>query len=527
MSTLLELSAIGRSNDLKDMMVVLFQSKNKKDLITANYINIVDENLATCVRERDQLFSELDNCLGSTTAYESAKLLREMNDADLAKARFGAVSFSCYSKGDMKFRDRVFPHKVGLTTTSLDLLDVIEDEEYFSKLCDVDAIRVCLLLSLEVIFMGRLMVNEVDDTLMRLVDSLESWNAFPWGEHIWMHLYDEIRNVVFNHKSEHLEGLHKSRNYVPTYTLSGFVWAFKVWILESFERSNRWWNKVAEAIPRVYVPRTPIRKPDLFDAYLQKVFVGRKRNRLCRHISTPITNVPRSKISIVKDSIIKELNSRIFKIEDIIQVLGQERNDDVVEELEFSDEFCHLSVKFCDELNHDFLELFESSIIDSVGTPLDADTHEEFDEIEDYLVKEKFMRWLEEEERLLLEEERLIKEEKRVRLEEQRRLMLEEERALEVKKRWDEDVSKGIRVYKFNLDYVANIKWVVELPFNARLLSNTSISFSRLVNLLEVKHFISTSIKEIDIVQLGIVSQAGLKLLLRSSSVSAPPHKLK
>ncbi|GKA23418.1 hypothetical protein Tco_0709380 [Tanacetum coccineum] len=33
--------------------------------------------------------------------------------------------------------------------------------------------------------------------------------------------------------------------------------------------------------------------------------------------------------------------------------------------------------------------------------------------------------------------------------------------------------SKGIRVYNFNLDYVARIKRVVELPFNALLLSNT------------------------------------------------------
>ncbi|GJW31154.1 phospholipase-like protein [Tanacetum coccineum] len=413
------------------------------------------------VWERDQLIGELDNCLGSTTATKSTKLWREMNDADLAKTRwldlayfdheahmldymlqkqcrvndshndmqltyyvngrslhfgrqkfslitlfrFGAVSFSCYSKGDMKFKDRVFPHRVGLTITSLDLLSVIEDEEYFRKLCDVDSICVCLLLCLEVIFMGRLMVNEVDDTLMRLVDSLESWNAFPW---------------------------------------------------ESFERSNRWWNKVAEAIPRgigwskkpifkrsdyctlfckesnpisdlrptlaeyksewwtstidflqVYVPRTPIRKPDLFDEYLQKMSVGRKRNRLCRHISTPITNVPRSKISSVKDSIIKRLNSRIFKLKAIIQVLGRERNSDVVEKLKFSEEFCQLSVEFCDELNHDFLELFESSIIDILGTPLDVDTHKEFDE----------------------------------------------ERALEVKKRWDEDYRK--RSYAFmNSDHM-------------------------------------------------------------------------
>ncbi|GJX86417.1 hypothetical protein Tco_0337191 [Tanacetum coccineum] len=352
------------------------------------------------VRERVQLIGELDNCLGSTIAYENAKLLREFNDVDLAKAKglmagishiqimeygakviirsklkFGAVSFSCYSKWDMKFRDKVFPHRVGLTITSLDLLGVIEDEEFFSKLCDVDVIRVCLLLCLEVIFMDCLLVNEVDDTLMRLVDSLESWNAFLWGENIWMYLYDEIVNVVCNHKSEHREGLHKSRNYFHTYTLSGFVWAFKV-------------------------------------------YDGRKRNRLCRHISTPITNVHRSKISSIKDSVIKELNSRIFKLEAIIQVLSLERNGGVLENLKFGDEFCHLSREFCDELNHDTLNCLSRP-------------------------------FLEEEERLLLEEDILIEEEKRVRLEEQKTLMIEEERAL----RWDEDYRK--RTYAFmNSDHM-------------------------------------------------------------------------
>ncbi|GJU04101.1 hypothetical protein Tco_1114439 [Tanacetum coccineum] len=71
-------------------------------------------------------------------------------------------------------------------------------------------------------------------------------------------------------------------------------------------------------------------------------------------------------------------------------------------------------------------------------------------------------------------------------------------------------VCKGIRVYKFNLHYVASIKWVVELLFNVRLLSSTRI-FSRLVNLLEVKQYVSTSVKEIDYAQLRIVNQAELK----------------
>ncbi|GJS60430.1 hypothetical protein Tco_0655214 [Tanacetum coccineum] len=61
--------------------------------------------------------------------------------------------------------------------------------------------------------------------------------------------------------------------------------------------------------------------------------------------------------------------------------------------------------------------------------------------------------------------------------------------------------SKGIRVYKFNLDYVASIKWVIELPFNAHLLSSTRNCPLR---------------KEIDNVQLGIVKQAELKLLPKS-----------
>ncbi|GJU80260.1 hypothetical protein Tco_1282625 [Tanacetum coccineum] len=203
------------------------------------------------------------------------------------------------------------------------------------------------------------------------------------SQHIWMQLYDEIINVVDNHKSEHLEGLHKSRKYVPTYTLGGFVWSFKVWILESFKMSNRCWNKLAEAIPRVYIPRTPIRKPDLLDAYLQKVSDSRKRNKLCRLISTPISNIPRSKISSDKDCIIKELNSRIFKLKAIIQVLGRERNSDVVQKLEFSDDYSGLSIEFCEELNHAFLELVESSFIASVGTQLDDDTEEECHEDKD------------------------------------------------------------------------------------------------------------------------------------------------
>lgn len=138
--------------------------------------------------------------------------------------KFGIVSFRKFRDGDISFRDRVFPEKIGRYVKSIDLLSVIEDEERFTKLSDEDSIRVCLLLSLEVIFMGRELGSIVDDVLLRMVDDLEAWNKFPWGEHIWRELYAAIRNVNSKHNVEH----HKALDKVPSYSLSGFLLSFKV-----------------------------------------------------------------------------------------------------------------------------------------------------------------------------------------------------------------------------------------------------------------------------------------------------------
>ncbi|GJV23021.1 phospholipase-like protein [Tanacetum coccineum] len=227
----------------------------KNTFILVNNMNIVSQMLVTRVRERTQLISEHDNCHGSTIAFESAKLLREINEVDLVKAR--------------------------------DFMTAIS------------------------------------------------------------HIQIKESNLIFDLR--------------PTLA----------------EYQSEWFY---------------------------------------RNISMAISNVHRSKISSLKDCDIKELNSRIFKLEAIIQILSQDRNGGVVDKLEFSDE-----------------------------DPLDANIEEGFDE--DYLLEEEFRMRLEDEERLLLEEERLIKKEKRVRLEEQKRLLIEEERALKVKKGWDEDYRK--RSYTF------------------------------------------------------------------------------
>ncbi|GJS76061.1 hypothetical protein Tco_0725942 [Tanacetum coccineum] len=287
---------------------------------------------------------------------------------------FGIIIFGLYTSGELKFRNRVFPHKLGLNVANLDVIGVIEDEETFRKLCDQDSIRLCLILDLEVIFMGRLLTCPVDDTLFRLVENLEDWNCFSWGEHIWTHLYDEIKNVIEKHSDEHFFGMKKNRMYVPTYMLSGLVYAFQVWILESFERCNCWWIKDPKVIPRElgwskksifkrsdccyrfakesttttdimptiaeyesswwirnhvffrqHVPKAPvIEHHSLFETYLSKLEKSRKRAHSSFRVSSSVcTTDILSPKKWLKDQVIFELNVRVFKLETIIQVLAR------------------------------------------------------------------------------------------------------------------------------------------------------------------------------------------------------------
>ncbi|GJZ00863.1 phospholipase-like protein [Tanacetum coccineum] len=54
------------------------------------------------------------------------------------------------------------------------------------------------------------------------IDDLAAWNDFPWGEHMWIELHHR-----------------------------GFVFAFKIWILEMFPNSKTWWIQEKNVIPRV------------------------------------------------------------------------------------------------------------------------------------------------------------------------------------------------------------------------------------------------------------------------------------
>ncbi|PWA68183.1 phospholipase-like protein [Artemisia annua] len=325
--------------------------------------------------------------------------------------RFGIVSFRKWRYGQIPFRDRVFPHKVGQHVKLIDLFQIIEDEEVFIKLSDDDAIRVCLLLTLDVIFMGKDLGSIVDDIFLRMVEDLDEWNAFPWGEHVWRQLYDSIRNVSSKHIPGYREitGVNESKD-LPTYSLNGFVAAFKIWIIESSDKSKNWWNKTPGVIPRAlaWSKHTSLRQTDYFDQLFAKdskpnlvvtpsgleaeaewytrsqeffkwytprapplakgghwdQFFQKAAEKKSRHKSITEGSLVESRgkdVEVVSlEQRVKDLECRTFKLETVIQVITSDRKK---LKKDSDEKVVDLADEYCSEVN-EFINLFDSPFVD-------------------------------------------------------------------------------------------------------------------------------------------------------------------
>ncbi|PWA91110.1 phospholipase-like protein [Artemisia annua] len=151
------------------------------------------------------------------------------------------------------FSYRVFPKKKSQKTKSVkakELWAVIMDEKRWVALDDEDAVRVCLLAVCELVLMGREEFLNVPPHLQTLAEDFFSWNAYPWGEYMWKYFYQRTVNVVPKHVDMHSKLQKEKSKKQTTYNLNGFVWALKIWILETFPNSNNWWSKDPNVIPR-------------------------------------------------------------------------------------------------------------------------------------------------------------------------------------------------------------------------------------------------------------------------------------
>ncbi|GJX18190.1 phospholipase-like protein [Tanacetum coccineum] len=140
---------------------------------------------------------------------------------------FGDCSLDHFNGGESAFRDRVFPN---ISNVKGDMLyKILNNQSNFDKLLDDDVVRLCLLLALDFVFMGYEIRHVIANELLNLVDDLAAWNDFPWGEHMWIELHHKVYNNDKKYREVHLKKIAiNGKTFMPTYTLQGFVFAFKI-----------------------------------------------------------------------------------------------------------------------------------------------------------------------------------------------------------------------------------------------------------------------------------------------------------
>nr|GEU53210.1 hypothetical protein [Tanacetum cinerariifolium] len=273
-------------------------------------------------------------------------------------------------------------------------------------------------LAFEVIFIGKKLVDEVPDTLMHLVENLKVWNDFRWGSLIWWKrtpksyqgdwlgrgsnclkdliivyylartppttytdLFDDyIKKLSASRKQGKIDTRYLSiirrcdTTIVEEIRLKDGVIAklnsrvfkleaiIKIWILESFEGSLIWWNRDPKIIPRGLAWS----RKQLFKRSDYSLLFGRdspvnldltptiSEQQTVWYDTTIVEDIR------LKDGVIAKLNSRVFKLEAIIKVLGRERKGVSLEKSCVAEIFNNFSSGCWEELNEEFNVLCET-----------------------------------------------------------------------------------------------------------------------------------------------------------------------
>ncbi|GJY39500.1 hypothetical protein Tco_0425864 [Tanacetum coccineum] len=102
-----------------------------------------------------------------------------------------------------------------------------------------------------VVLLGQEPRHNVPDWCLRLVNDRVGWNLYPWGSYVWPSLYYSLRNANVRQWPSLYATLVEQEEKTPKYILSGFTWAFKTWILESYPVRAREFFTRLDRYPRV------------------------------------------------------------------------------------------------------------------------------------------------------------------------------------------------------------------------------------------------------------------------------------
>ncbi|GJU47742.1 transposase, MuDR, MULE transposase domain protein [Tanacetum coccineum] len=193
--------------------------------------------------------------------------------------RFGVEFSDDYLHGPLDLRRRVWEsHVDGNNIIGQMLIDKILSEEFYS-LRDEDAVAVCLLAVLHMVLLGQEPKNNVPKWWLSLVDDINMWEKYPWGSYIWPKLYRQLKDANPKRWDRFYASLRGPIRRPAKYTLSGFTWAFKTWILEAYkERALNYYTHV-DRHPRAVAW---VNGETFYRSYLEPFFEGAEPIRRLR-----------------------------------------------------------------------------------------------------------------------------------------------------------------------------------------------------------------------------------------------------
>ncbi|GKE43647.1 hypothetical protein Tco_1470931, partial [Tanacetum coccineum] len=145
--------------------------------------------------------------------------------------KFGVENSTDYNKAKdpIPFRRRVFSSDLDGRPIRGKDVELLIVSDVFKKLDDYDAVSI-----LQLVLLGVEDRRPVPNWILRLANDRVSWDNYPWGSYVWPTLYKHLRDANVKRWQPLYASDPTNETDTKTYSIKGFAWAFKTWILESF-----------------------------------------------------------------------------------------------------------------------------------------------------------------------------------------------------------------------------------------------------------------------------------------------------
>ncbi|GKA53622.1 phospholipase-like protein, partial [Tanacetum coccineum] len=149
---------------------------------------------------------------------------------------FGVENLADYDDPEkaIPFKRRVFLSYLDGEHITGNMVFKIIDDELFDRLHDDDVVSVCCLGILQLVLLGVEGKRRIPDWLLRLANDRVGWDNYPWGSYVWPTLYSQLKNANVRRWPKLYATQPTNEIEINSYSIFGYTWAFKTWILESF-----------------------------------------------------------------------------------------------------------------------------------------------------------------------------------------------------------------------------------------------------------------------------------------------------